>query len=205
MLSTSSQDSFHGVHSNRPLKIERGGRNHHATTVALRAYVYAHPKLTALGNDPLVNQLMRAAGFGATEFVVEHVAVRGRPVTVIVLPRHLWRDPDCRRALLEVKAAAAAMRSRCVLVPHSSIVGNKRARAATTIQQGRRARYSEQQLDAVLTHVRMARIATIADCAAILPTHVDPFSAILAMIARGYLDVDRDQPITTASWITTIL
>lgn len=187
----------------RDLRVKNGQFN--ATKVALGNLIYSHPKLAGLGGDPMLNQMMRAVGFKDTDFVAERVAVKGKVVVVIVLPRHLWRNAEIRHEALRVKADAASLRARCIVIPHSSIAGNLRARVAAKIAQGRSARYGAHHVDAVVEHVSRARITTIADCARVMPRHVDPFAVVLAMIARGFLDIDRDQPVTFDSWVTTVL
>ncbi|WIJ25057.1 hypothetical protein [Devosia sp. RR2S18] len=105
--------------------------------------------------------------------------------------------------MLEIKREAYEVRTVCVLVPQRWIKAETRGAVARAIAQSKHTRYSHKEIDAVLKHLRNAKISTLAEVASVLPHHTDPFGVVLSMSAQGFVDIDRSAPLHVGSWIGT--
>lgn len=178
---------------------------HRAMRIGLDNLIYSRDCLVGLGPDPLLDQLMRAAGFRQLDYVATRFAACGASATVVVLAQRVWKDPDGRAQAIEVKRSARAERTRCILIPSSAVQSTVRAVVARTIARGRRVVFGREEEEAVLAHVREARISTVRGAAQSVEDHPDPFGVILSMIARGQLDIDRSRALSAESWLTTVI
>ncbi|KQT48171.1 hypothetical protein ASG47_07310 [Devosia sp. Leaf420] len=185
------------------LQDQRSSWRYSALLTAVNNLLYATPDVVALGDDPLVQQMMSAVGFDERSYVAKRFASAGSKITGIALIDTVWKDAELRHLALEVKRQASAERTRCLLLPQSSLTRGVRGMVANAISLGRKATYSGKEIDVVLQHLRSARISTLHECAFALGGHRDPFGAVLAMGASGLIDIDRSKPITTSTWVTS--
>lgn len=188
----------------RDPRTQRIAHTHQRMLFALRDLVYSNPMTLGLGPDPLVMQLMSAEGFKALDYVAMSITVRGKAATALVVPTRIWRDPDARALVLAVKEQAAALRTRVLLVPQRSITSTMRADVAKTIGRSRGVRFVASHVDAVMAHVKHARLTTIAECCSFID-HEDPVGVVLAMAARGLVDLDRSRPVAASTFVSTTL
>jgi hypothetical protein len=180
---------------------ERLFHEHRKLTNSVKAYIYAHPGIVGLGDDPIVSHLAAAAGFAPVDLVVLRVTTKGRVITAVAVPTRIWRDTDARSRLIELKSEAQALRTSCILVPQRWVRAETRSSVARAIAQSRQTRFSHQQLQAVLDHLRASKISTLAEAADVLRDHQDPFGAVLSMTAQGYVDIDRSSRLRHDTWI----
>ena len=170
-----------------------------------RNYVFAHPKLVPLGDDPLVHHLISSAGFADVDFVAIRLAAGRRFITAIVVPTRIWRDPEARASLLEAKRDARTLGTSCLLIPQRWVRAPNRSAVSRLIAQARHARYTKAQEDAIFDHLHLAKIRTIMECAGAINGHEDPVAVVLAMAASGLIDIDRSAPLNDKTWVSTKL
>lgn len=173
---------------------------HRRLAQAASNFVASHPRLIPLGDDPMVRQFMAAAGFASVDYHIMRVSVAGRVVTALCIPTRLWRDPEVRRLLLDVKRQSGALRTKCILVPQRWVRATVRASVALALARSRNVRYSRKELDAVIEHLRQVRIGTVMETASILSEHDDPVGAIFSMACQGLIDVDRGGHLTAETF-----
>jgi hypothetical protein len=190
---------------NLDARAERFFHEHRKLMNAAKNFVYAHPALVMLGEDPLVDHLIASSGFGPTDLACLRIAGSGRMVTVICVPTRHWRNPEVKARLLEIKREARENRTSCILVPQRWLKADLRSSIARTIARARNVRYSRKHMELVIHHLRAARISTIAEAAGALTEHDDPIGVVLAMAAQGMVHLDRSSALRADSWISTRL
>ena len=177
---------------------------HRKLSITANNYVLSHPALVGLGDDPVVSHLISSSGFGPHDVVVVRLGAWGKIVTAICVPTRIWRDADLRAGLLDIKREAEEdLRTRCIVVPQRWLRANIRGSVARVIAQARHTRYSPKQMTTIIEHLLRTKISTLAEAAAVIPEHEDPFGAILAMAAQGYVGLDRSAPLKGGSWLST--
>lgn len=167
---------------------------------AARNIVSARHELVPLGADPLVDQLLSAAGFAPEDAFAMRLGAKGQMITAICAPTRIWRDPYALQLLLEVKRYAVDLDTRCILVPQGWLRAPVRADVSRTLARSRHAHFTKADLRAVLNHLNRKGISTLLDTAAALDEREDPFGPVLAMIAQGYVQIDRSAPLSRDSW-----
>lgn len=180
----------------------RRAQEHSKLAQALFNYVSTHPSTIPLGLDPIVLQLLSAKGFSKFDIANLRLVARGVPLTALLVPTRIWRDPDGRAAMFEVKAEAGTLGTKCLLVPQRSMRGTVRAQVARTLALSHYVQVRRAHAEAVLQHLRTVRLASLAECASLLDGHDDPVGVVLALCARGELLIDRAQPIGPRTWVT---
>lgn len=180
----------------------RLAQEHSKLAQSLFNYVSTRPALIPLGPDPLVRQLLSAKGFSKFDIASLRLAATGVPVTALLVPTRIWRDPEGRATLMEVKRDAGTLGTKCVLVPQRSMRGNVRAQVARTLALSHYIRVRREDAETVTQYVCTERLASLDECASLLEDHEDPVGVVLALCARGDLLIDRTQPIGPKSWVT---
>lgn len=170
-----------------------------------RNYIFAHPKLVSLGDDPLVDHLISSAGFAEVDFVAIRLAAGSRFITAVFVPTRIWRDAENRASLLEIKRDARTLGTSCLLVPQRWVRAPTRSAVSRLIAHARHVRYTKAQEDEVFDHLHNEKISTIMDCAFAISGHDDPVAVILAMSASGLIDIDRTVPLNDKTWVSTKL
>jgi len=185
-------------------KTQRRFHEHKKLYSCASAIAYAQPGVVALGDDPAIEHLAAAAGFEHYDLAILRLCVGNRKVTVVGVPTRIWRDPDAKASLLEMKRDAATFGTTCILVPQRSIKGTVRASIARDIARSRGVRYRRAQMDKVLAHLRAAGVSTIAaTAAAIADDHDDPYAVVLSLASAGIVDLDRSGPLRASTLATT--
>jgi hypothetical protein len=179
----------------------RLAQEHSKLAQSLFNYVSTNPASISLGPDPLVKQLLSAKGFSKFDIVCLRVVALGLPFTALAVPTRIGRDPDWRAALLEAKTEAGILGTKCLLVPQRSIRGNVRAQVARTLAMSHYVQFRREHAEAIRLHVRVERLASLAECASLIDDHDDPIGIVLALCACGDLLIDRTQPIGPSSWV----
>ena len=182
-------------------RLQRLFHEHRKLANRAKNYAYAHPGIIVLGEDPLVDHLAAGAGFGSTDLAMLRISVDGRSVTAICVPTRLWRDPEAKARLLQIKSDARDARTRCILVPQRWLKASVRGSIARSIARARGVSFTREHRDQVLAHLKSARISTILDAARAVSHHEDPGSVVLAMCAQGLVKVDRSSPLRGDTWI----
>lgn len=196
---TTAALSAYAIHDNA--RLQRLHHEHRKLTQTARNYILSHPNIVGLGDDPLVSQMLAAGGFAAIETSVMRIALFGTIITVICVPTRVWRDSDARSLLLQIRREVRDLRQRCLLVPQRWLRAGVRSAVARTIARARHTHYSTKQMNIVLSHLRSVRISTLAETAATLTDHDDPFGVILSMAASGYVKLDRSAPLHSGTWL----
>lgn len=158
---------------------------------AVADYVASRQGLATLGTDPLVEQLVSAAGFDPYDLAIVTVGARGGQFTVVGVPTRIWREPDDMLSLFGVKADFRSLRGRCVLVPQKWLNAPRRSASARAIAGSRNIALRHAEQVALLAHVGDSGTSTVEACAAVIRRHADPYGAVLALVARGHLLIDR--------------
>jgi hypothetical protein len=158
-----------------------------------------------MGEDPVVQHLVASAGFGAFDIHVQRVGCDGPIVTVLCVPTRIWRDPESRRLLLEVKVQARALRTCCILVPQRWLRAPVRSSVARVLAGTRHTTYTRRQMTDALSHIDELRITSIIEAASAIKDHDDPVGAILSMVCRGIVDIDRSKPIDADTYAAVAL
>ncbi len=181
---------------------ERLFHEHRKLSNDAQTYAYAHPRLAVLGEDPVVDHLIASHGFGWHDLVALRLYADGRTITAICVPTRLWRDPDAKSRLLELKSEARLERTACVLVPQRWLRASIRGSVARTIARSRGVQYARAQADAVLAHLTESRISTIAESAACVRDHHDPMSIVLSLASQGFIELDRSAPLRAETLVS---
>lgn len=183
-------------------RVARFAAEHKKLATAAKNYAYATPGLVALGEDPVVEQLLSAAGFPKLDAYVLRLIAWGSLVTAICVPTRVWREPECRSVLREIKAQAAENLTKCILVPQWSAKAEVRATVARVLATARHTTFDRDDKNRVLDHLDAKKISTIGNAAALLRDHDDPVGAVLAMACTGHIDVDRSRILSGSTWIS---
>jgi hypothetical protein len=182
---------------------ERLYYEHRKLAIRARNFAYAHPGLVVLGEDPLVEHLASSHGFSSVDLVILRLLARGGAVTAIGVPTRIWRDDDSRSRLHQIKREARSDQSRCILVTQRWLKAPVRSKVSQAIAQSQGVGFTREQVELVLAHLRTMRISTLIEAAAVLVGHRDPISAVLAMTAKGLVDIDRSMPLSVRTWVST--
>lgn len=172
----------------------------------LGTIVAADCRLAALHPNPLVDQLLAAHGFDPQEaFSMRLIATRptivSNPIaqavafTAIIASSRAWHRGTDRELLHSVKQQALNERVRCILVPQRALAAPMRLATAKLISASRYVNFTATDRLVVLSHVQDEGWSTLSDCAALISHHPDPAGAILALVAKGDISIDRSRPI----------
>lgn len=173
---------------------------HRKLAQAAKNIIASTHRLVGLGEDPVVSQLLDAAGFAAVDVFVTRVAIDSKVVTAVCIPTRVWRDEDSRRLLLNIRRDARGLRTRVVIVPQRWLKADRRSSVARTLARSRHTRFSRKELRAVVAHLCETRISTLMQAAGALPHHDDPLGAVLAMACQGCIELDRSEPLNADTW-----
>ena len=193
----------HTVEFHEDARSARLSAEHKKLENLARNFAHAHPRILVMGTDPFVDHLAITTGFAATDVVVLRLSVAGRPVTAIAVHTRVWRSPEAKARLLELKREARQARTFCIVVPQKWLKAEVRSSVARTIAHARNARYKRAHVNSILEHLRRERISTIAETAAVIDDHEDPIAVILALASQGMVDLDRRAPLRASTWLST--
>jgi hypothetical protein len=174
---------------------------HHKLTRSVIAWFSAARNAAAVGPDPLVDQLAAALGFGDNDLVITRALIGKRMCTVVAVPTRVWKDPESRQDLEDLRGQAQDHRIRLLFVAQRWLRAPVRSQIAAAIHASRNARFSLTERNSVVDEVRARRIITIADCAGKVAGNCDPYGVVLALCAQGYLLFDRSSAIGPETWI----
>jgi hypothetical protein len=176
----------------------------------LNAIITADARLVDLGPDPLIDQLLSASGFDRREaFSVRMLIARSGQWlhgsvferTAIIASSRCWHRKGDRDMLLAVKEEAAKVRVRCLLVPQRSLAGPMRLSTAKMIASSQHVRCTATDRLRIIGHLQESGgSSSLLDCAGQI-VHFDPVGAVLAMVTKGDLSIDRTRPIGPSSRI----
>lgn len=186
-------------------KSERRFHEHRKLYAMARDYILSHPDMMLLGEDPLADHLLSSSGFSPHDIAVLRIVAKGKLVTALCVPTRLWRDPEARNTLLELKRDAIGARTSCVLVPQASVKAPVRAARARLISRARNTGFSRAQMQMVLQHLGKVRISTIAEAACCVVGHDDPMGVVLALIGQGLVTYDRRYPLGPDTFVSSRL
>nr|WP_314256801.1 hypothetical protein [uncultured Devosia sp.] len=186
-------------------RTQRFFHEHRKLMARAKAFIFSHPRLVMLGEDPVVEHLVSSMGFGPTDLAVVRMASGGRMITAICVPTRIWRNLESKQKLLDIKREARIERTTCILVPQRWLKAEVRSAVARVISQARTTRYSRDQMNLVLVHVQSERISTIVEAANVIPEHDDPIAVVLALAAQGMILVDRSAPLRSETWVSARL
>lgn len=198
--STAQSLAYHG-----DARAERLFHEHKKLLSRARNYAVSHPKIVILGEDPLVDHFLASAGFGPVDVGVLRLHAQGRMVTALCVPTRLWRNPEAKSRLIEIKAIARKARTSCILVPQRWLKADIRSSVSRLIAQSSRTKYTRTQFKAIMDHLHEVRISTLLETAGTIEGHDDPVAVVLAMAAHGYVELDRSAPLRGDTWTSTRL
>ena len=167
-----------------------------------RDYVLSQPHMMVLGEDPVVNHLLSSAGFAPHDIAVLRFSTKGKFVTALCVPTRLWKNPETRATILEIKRDARRARTSCILVPQKTIRAPVRAARSRLIARARSTAFSRKQVMMVMNHLDQVRIATVSEAAGQVLGHDDPVGVVLALIAEGLVTHDRSSPLGPETYIS---
>lgn len=158
---------------------------------SLAEFVGARHHLAELGTDPLVCQLASERGFARHDLVIRRMVAVETLITIVVVPSRIWCRMDERAELRALRAEARRLRTACVLVPHRILTAPKRGAASRVVGRCRNIQLTVSQESKLLVRTSKDVGTTIGECAAAIPDHPDPVGAVLGLVARGELKLDR--------------
>ncbi len=172
----------------------RLANEHKALSRSVLNYAMSRCDIGPLGTDPVVEQILFSKGFARVDFVVMHIACPGQRVTIIVVPTRVWRDAESKRALLEAKALANEVRSRCIVFPQRCFRGNVRSQVARILSMSRSVSFKSEHVAPLLRWIDTKRVCSLRE-AAELVQHPDPYAVVLSLCVDGHMRIDRRSPI----------
>lgn len=185
-------------------KAARRAAEHVKLSRSLAAEIASRTHIVPLGPDPLVQHLISSKGFAPDDVVVSRVTMERRYITVLCVPTRVWRNPDERQLLLELKCEAALMGTKVVLVPQRWVRAEIRSGIARAIASARRNPIGREDLGTVLARVRAVKMATLAECVEALGDgHPNAIGTVLSMCAQGYLAIDRNKRLGPGTWVAS--
>lgn len=148
------------------------------------------------GVDHSVVALAENAGFERFDLTIVRVAFQRRTISLIIAPRRLWHTAEGKSQLLLLKREARSLSIRCILVSEGALKSEPRLTNARIIADTSNTHLSYSQR----FRVEMWVLGTIApvslsECAALLPEHDDPVSAVLSLVRAGVLFIPLDKVI----------
>jgi hypothetical protein len=167
-------------------------------------HVRSRPGMADLGPDPLVTQLASASGFTALDIRAHRLILGTRYLTAVLVPSRIWHNEGNRRLLAALKLEAEHYQVTCILVPQRSIRAPRRLASATAISHCRGLSVSTTDRMTVLMHLMERGFSSVVDCANLIGRHDDPFGAVLALDAQGWIAIDRSRPLGPHSRVDQI-
>lgn len=162
--------------------------------------ISAHPRAEYLGPDKFTDSLACTKGFSSDDLAILRVSVGMGRHTLICAPEAIWHAR--KFDLLELKAMAAFAGRSCVLVPEAAIQRQPRLSIARAIEEATGVTVSVDQRMAILVHmIENGGQSTFMDCACAI-NHIQPFSAVMHMVALGVLRLDTAVDLAPNSKVT---
>ena len=160
----------------------------------LAALVIADHRTKFLGDHLEVERLATVHNLGQEGLAITRIVLCGKVVTLICVPADKWSGP-LRFRLRALKAEAATLGHRCVLVPANFVRRQPRLENSQAIMRNRAVRVSATARLRIVGLLIDQGWATIMDCCSALD-HPDAVGALFHLIAVGTIRIDLNQPIT---------
>lgn len=155
--------------------------------------------------DLLVQNLACNLGFQDHDLVCLRIAVRGRSITLVIVPRRLWHSEAPRAALLQLKELAGRVGNRVLLVPEPQLRKKQRSEnALAVVAAAGTAVSTEQRFNLEVTLMAHAEGLPLKDCANLLDGHLDPINAVLCLVYCGRIYLSLNQPLSPNSIVRSI-
>jgi len=160
--------------------------------------VAADHRIDCMGVDPFVKQLISSHGLDQRQAFTARLLIKGETgrchrVTAIIVAARLCHNDADRITLREITMQAAEERTRCLLVPQHSLLVPRRLGSAHLLASSRDITCTQSERLAVLEHAAEHGWSTLGDCSSVLQGHADPVGAVLGLVARGALRIDRNR------------
>lgn len=155
------------------------------------AMIAAHPKLTDLGHDDVVEHLADKHGFGRFDLSIHRIVAGGRVCTLAAVPERISRSDQ--GALVALKRDAAAAGRHVVLIHERFVQRQPRLSNWQMIAEASDTTVRGSDRLAILVHlVENGGYSTMADCAALVSNDA-PLEVVLHLVADGVLRIRTDQ------------
>lgn len=154
------------------------------------------------GVDHVIVALAENAGFERFDLTICRVAFQRRTISLIIAPRRLWHTAEGKSQLLLLKREARRLSIRCILVSEGALKKEPRLTNARLIADTSNTQLSYSQRFRVEMYV-LATVfpVSLSECAALLPEHDDPVSAVLSLVRAGVLFIPLDTMIGPESLV----
>ena len=161
----------------------------------LRSLIASNAATVSIGEDEVVERLLRRRGFCDHDLVVERMGLGTRRITVVCIPERQWINPASMVELIGLKRLTRAGGRTVLLVPEAAVQREPRLATARAIETAMATPVSAEDRMAVLRHLIEMGYSPLQDCACVVAAEA-PYSAILAMVGMGAVKMDRNRPIT---------
>jgi hypothetical protein len=165
---------------------------------SLEALVRANRSLLALGRNDEIEQLSLEVGLAEFDLVCFDVRIRNRRASIVCVPSRLWNRPGAMSMFFELKAEAATLGHRVVLVPESFVRRQPRLDNARLVSAAADIQINATDRMSILEFLLENGGGTLSDVASLV-RHPDPVGAILHLVTVGALDIDLNAPILPAT------
>lgn len=142
------------------------------------------PGVVALGADPFIEKLLPLFGLVSSGVANMRVHVDGRIVTVLAVPKRIWKDPNTKPTLHSLKGAARKLGVRVLLVPSDVVRREPRLANARLLARCRQDHVDPADRRRVLNTVRQRPGLHLHLCADVVQ-HGDPIGVIFRLAVDG--------------------
>ena len=171
----------------------------------LDAVLIVTPVVTAITLDPVVEALEPCLGLGSAGLVSRRVRVAdGRRLTVVGVPGSVWRS-TAKTALLTLKAAAARVGRRVLLVPEGALDREPRMSDALLVAGcAGLAVAPADRLSLGAALIAASGSLPLADAAECMARADDPVAAVLSLFAGRVVGLDLGRPLGPESRVLVL-